>query len=434
MKARWICRNDQDTGHAKEIVFLSLLVILFFSGPHLSSRDILSLAYISPMVSHSAGQAQPSKRKSEKDTGSGQTSLNGTYKDAGGDPGINLSQAAPAILDIYWVCLKNHGGRGMLTWAGCLNAARWMLNVMAYEQLLKTNPRIGSALTFSQMLFITMTSLPSFLVWKPRSIIPRLKPRQVPLYNWAIQVAALISGSLMNNWVFAFNVPLTVQIVFRSAGLPVSMLIGWFVLQRRYSILQVTSVFMVSVGVILATLSRPSSNKTESSHDIRQYTTGITMLFASLFLTGFLGLLQERTYKKYGPCWQEGVFYTHFLSLPIFLFLASDVKRGFRGLSSPRTGTDAVLSASPYIILAVNLVSQLICVSAVNRLSSQVSSVSTNIVLTARKATSLCLSVWWFGNGWNWQLGAGAGMVFLGSSLFTVGGAKAKEDAKPKKE
>ncbi|KAF4586154.1 golgi uridine diphosphate-N- acetylglucosamine transporter [Pleurotus pulmonarius] len=375
------------------------------------------------MVSYSPGQAQSSKRKSGNGAGSGRTSLNGTLKDVVGDPGIKLSQAAPAVLDIYWVVSMLLGG--------CC------ANVMAYEQLLKTNPRIGSALTFSQMLFITMTSLPSFLVRKPHSIIPRLKPRQVPLYNWAIQVAALTSGSLMNNWVFAFNVPLTVQIVFRSAGLPVSMLIGRFVLQRRYSFLQVTSVFMVSVGVILATLSRPSSGKTESSHDIRQYSIGITMLFASLFLTGFLGLLQERTYKKYGPCWQEGVFYTHFLSLPIFLFLASDVKSGFHGLSSPRSGTDAVLSVSPYIILAVNLVSQLICVSAVNRLSSQVSSVSTNIVLTARKATSLCLSVWWFGNGWNWQLGAGAGMVFLGSSLFTVGGdkgAKTKEDVKPKKE
>ena len=27
-------------------------------------------------------------------------------------------------------------------------------------------------------------------------------------------------------------------------------------------------------------------------------------------VTGMLGLLQERTYAKYGPCWREGVFYT----------------------------------------------------------------------------------------------------------------------------
>lgn len=54
----------------------------------------------------------------------------------------------------------------------------------------------------------------------------------------------------------------------------------------------------------------------------------------------------------------------------------------------------------------------------------QVSSVSTNLVLTTRKALSLCFSVWWFGSGWNTQLGIGAAMVFVGSLLFTVAGDK----------
>lgn len=49
-----------------------------------------------------------------------------------------------------------------------------------------------------------------------------------------------------------------------------------------------------------------------------------------------------------------------------------------------------------------------------------VSSVSTNLVLTIRKAISLCFSVWWFGNQWNIEVGVGAGMVFLGSMLYTV--------------
>ena len=34
------------------------------------------------------------------------------------------------------------------------------------------------------------------------------------------------------------------------------------------------------------------------------------MLTISLLLTGILGLLQEKTYTIYGPCWREGVFYT----------------------------------------------------------------------------------------------------------------------------
>lgn len=48
--------------------------------------------------------------------------------------------------------------------------------------------------------------------------MPLLNPRQVPLSQWALQVLVLTAGSLLNNWAFAFHVPLSVQIVFRSAG------------------------------------------------------------------------------------------------------------------------------------------------------------------------------------------------------------------------
>ena len=45
---------------------------------------------------------------------------------------------------------------------------------------------------------------------------------------------------------------------------------------------------------------------------------------------------------------------------------------------------------------------------------------------------SLCLSVWWFGNEWNPQLACGAGMVFVGSLLYTYASnsAPAKEKEK----
>ena len=66
----------------------------------------------------------------------------------------------------------------------------------------------------------------------------------------------------------------------------------------------------VSAGVVLATLSRPSSTKVSDDVDIGRYTIGVAMLTFSLLLTGILGVLQERTYTKYGPHWKEGVFYT----------------------------------------------------------------------------------------------------------------------------
>ncbi|KAG6903281.1 hypothetical protein C0995_000176 [Termitomyces sp. Mi166 len=306
-----------------------------------------------------------SERKSSPDDhiGSNEASLKFNGKDSSVDTGFSAAQAVPVVLDYYFAL--------SLVLGGCC------ANVWAYEQLLMLNPRIGSALTFSQMLFITLQSLPTFLVFQKGQWIPRLKPRHVPLHQWAFQVVVLLTGTLFNNWAFAYSVPLTLLIVFRSAGLAVSMLFGIVFLKKRYSIMQITSVMTVTVGVVLATLSKPKATSTstkstiQTSEDMQKYLIGVTMLVTSLFLTAFLGMLQEKTYKKYGPCWKEGVFYT------------------------------------------------------------QVSSVSTNLVLTARKALSLCISVWWFNIGWNAQLGIGAGMVFLGSALFSMG---SNANAKAKKE
>lgn len=288
------------------------------------------------------------------------------------------------------------------------------------------------------MLFITMQSLPSFLTFPKDSWIPRLKPRHVPLRSWALQVLVLTSGSLMNNWVFAFSVPLTIQIVFRSAGESYVYPYYWFLIlnytsrpgsvngvriprheqevfiipdgtfQSRIPMclglipISQAAVAVVSTGVILATLSRPSSPKsTDVPVDVGRYTMGIAMLTFSLFLTATLGVLQERTYTKYGPHWKEGVFYTvsltipttlrasgaltsgvrvrsqHCLSLPIFLLFVSDLKRGFRGLAEPASlapfTEDSLGSFAPYVpyaVLVANMITQLACVSGVNQLSA----------------------------------------------------------------
>ena len=57
----------------------------------------------------------------------------------------------------------------------------------------------------------------------------------------------------------------------------------------------------------------------------------------------------------------------HFLSLPFFAFLGRDIKQGLSSLSSPQSTTSTVTS---FMILAANLITQLVCVSGVNRLTS----------------------------------------------------------------
>jgi UDP-xylose/UDP-N-acetylglucosamine transporter B4 len=94
------------------------------------------------------------------------------------------------------------------------------------------------------------------------------------------------------------------------------MLFGWLVRRKTYTVGQVVSVLLVTVGVVLSALSRPSSS-TSAPTDTKQYLVGIVMLVVSLLLSGWLGMLQEQTYEKYGPQWKEGIFYTvAFFALP----------------------------------------------------------------------------------------------------------------------
>ncbi|KAF8507968.1 UAA-domain-containing protein [Hysterangium stoloniferum] len=318
-----------------------------------------------------------------------------------------------------------------LVFGGCCTNA-WSLEV-----LLKQGSNIGSALTFSQMTFIAAQGLPSFIIFKTKdnhsSWIPRLKPRAIPLSTWLVQVILMVCTSLLNNWAFSYNVPLTVQIVVRSSGelylqpytpsfclgLAVSMLFGYFTLSKSYTLSQIVTSLITS-GVVLATLSGPSSSsKSVDVKDLWRYSMGVSMLVLGSLLTGYYGTLQERTYKQYGPHWKEGVFYTHLFSLPTFLFLRSDIQRGLSSLSHTSSGTLGPIPY-PYIILSLNLVMQLVCTSSVNRLSSSVSSVSINLILTTRKALSLCISVWWFGNSWDKRLVLGASVVFIGTILYTL--------------
>ncbi|KZT39354.1 UAA transporter [Sistotremastrum suecicum HHB10207 ss-3] len=315
-----------------------------------------------------------------------------------------------------------------LVFGGCCT------NAFTWEQLLRQSSSVGTALTVSQMTFISLQRLPSFIIFTPiKGGIPwpRLKPRAIPIYAWFLQVTVLAGASVLNNRAFLYNVPVTIQIIFRSAGLVISMIFGYLFLKKRYNIFQIASVLLVSVGVVVATLSRPASGPAKGHESPERYAMGITFLVCSSLLTGIQGMLQEQTYSKYGPHWQEGLFYTNLLAIPLFMPFWPSILTGLRALARS-TGTSKnspIELALSFVPLVVNLCTQLFCVAGVNQLTSRVSSVSTNLVLTSRKAVSLMISVWWFGSGWNAQLGLGASMVFLGSIFYALSG----QASKPKK-
>lgn len=80
---------------------------------------------------------------------------------------------------------------------------------------------------------------------------------------------------------------------------------------------------IITVGIVLATLSAPRRPPTKSAKSLtattsqseylsekQQYIAGIGLLSLALFLSAWLGIWQERTYRQYGKQWREGLFYS----------------------------------------------------------------------------------------------------------------------------
>lgn len=156
----------------------------------------------------------------------------------------------------------------------------------------------------------------------------------------------------------------------------------------RYNLLQIISVLLVTGGVTLSTLAAGHKGGMGLNSDMYgQYLIGISLLLLSLVVSGFMGLWQEGTFRACGKAsWKESLFYTHSLSLPLFLLF-------FRSLHAQIL--DAVRTPDFGLPLLANALTQIVCIAGVNRLTTRVSSVAVTLTLAVRKAASLALSIAW---------------------------------------
>ncbi|EUC66278.1 UAA transporter family protein [Rhizoctonia solani AG-3 Rhs1AP] len=310
----------------------------------------------------------------------------------------------------------------------------------------------------------------------------RFRPLKIPLSRWIVQVVLFLVTSLLNNAAFKYRIPMAVHIIFRSAGLVVNLLLG-LTLGKKYARNQILSVILVTAGVALSTASSLSHKRPKYISDGDFHTTsftqdhliGLSLLTLALVLSSLMGLAQERTYAQFGRHWQEGMFYLHFLALPMFALpgiggdLVQQVK--IANASPPVTiaghvqnlvGSPVFRPAGPlgarpvglfypilerimafplfsitlpsfYVPLAVNVFTQFLCVGGVHRLTSQVSSLTVTLVLVVRKAVSLWISVVLVGGNrgdvWLW---GGAMAVVLGTVLYSLDQGRPGEKIKEK--
>jgi len=236
---------------------------------------------------------------------------------------------------------------------------------------------------------------------------------------------------------FAYKIPMTLHIIFRSGSLIANMLLGVLLLRKRYSMSQVTSIFLVTAGVLITTFSTVSS-KSASTEDATssQQILGVGILTFALFMAAFLGIVQEVTYSKYGKHWREGLFYTHALSLPFFLLFARDISEQIN-LYANSESTNLPGAANTlldyigltnvpklFFYLLLNISTQYFCVSGVQRLSSLSTALTLNLVLTIRKMVSIIFSVLYFKQPVNMNFIIGTALAFSGTFIYSMASIK----------
>ncbi|ORX47883.1 hypothetical protein BCR36DRAFT_330063 [Piromyces finnis] len=333
-----------------------------------------------------------------------------------------------------------------LVFGGCC------FNVITLESILKIQKSCGRLITLIQFIFIACEGLIHNIRFhnpiKEKTFPISLKQRKAPLYKWFLMVALFFISSVLNNLVFEFHISIPIHIIFRSSSIIMNMIMSWLILKKRYSLQQILAICIVTVGLIITTLSSAKDKgKAETQEkDFKKWIMGIIILVISSFTGSLMGIYQEYMFKKYPGTWKECLFYNHLLSVPIFmLFLPQLKEQWYLFQTSPknRIGYYLPIPLLPsyisnikiqgvWLLVIANIITQYICVSGVQKLSSICSSVTLNLILNVRKFISLLISVIFFKNPFSKMSWFGSIFVFAGVIWYVKASDMLKKKEKTK--
>jgi UDP-xylose/UDP-N-acetylglucosamine transporter B4 len=291
-----------------------------------------------------------------------------------------------------------------------------------------------------------------------------------------IYTAYFASVNLLNNWAFAYKISVPLHIILRSGGPVASMIVGYAYNGRRYSRGQILAVALLTAGVAAAALAdaqaKGQSIEIGTSSDVTLMTTatGFSILALAMILSAFQGIYADRLYGTYGrDHWKEALFYSHTLSLPLFLTsypqllsqwrvvastpsVLSTLSHGNSSQSSSsmlnhnlfsvmaaaqkHKSIESVLDKIPIQLayLLMNALTQYVCIRGVHLLSAKSSSLTVTVVLNIRKLVSLLLSIYLFGNDLASGVLVGAVLVTIGGGLYGFEGARLRKTSLKKTE
>ncbi|XP_064399731.1 UDP-xylose and UDP-N-acetylglucosamine transporter-like [Halichondria panicea] len=305
-----------------------------------------------------------------------------------------------------------------LVFLGCCS------NVVFLELIIKDDPGAGNIITFFQFLFVSLEGV-VFV-----SHFFRVRP-VIPIRKYIFMVMFYFFVSIVNNYALNFNVPLPLHMIFRSGSLVANMVMGILILKKSYSASKYVAVFMIFVGISLATFASAQYMNGESSDEgtssetsytsIVTMTIGIVMLLTALFGSARMGIFQELLYKEHGKHPREAMFYTHALPLPAFLILGTNIWSRIISFSAsePISLVYTLTIPKMWFYVICNCITQYVCIRGVFVLTTECPSLIVTLVVTLRKFVSLVFSIFYFNNPFTITHWLATLLVFSGTALFT---------------
>eukprot|EP00054_Salpingoeca_dolichothecata_P028965 m.224126 g.224126 ORF g.224126 m.224126 type:complete len:322 (-) comp26358_c0_seq4:1251-2216(-) len=314
------------------------------------------------------------------------------------------------------------------TWLVCLiTIVTGCVNVLSYETIIKQVRGAGDLITLAQFIFITIEGFFGFYLTHQRT--------SVPLWEYALLATGFLLSSIFVNLAPGYGIPMPFLIVFRSAGLVCTMVVSMILLNKSYPRLKILAVIVMSAGVCACAFISNKKSSDDASYESQSI--GIGLLVAGQILGTLLGIRQEVLRDRYQDISsKESLFFLHLFSLPAFLVITRNINQHVTEFSASAPWSIPVFGDIPYLwpVLIANILFQYMCISHVFVLTTSVSSLTLNFVLTLRKFCSLVISVFWFNNPFLISHWFGALAVFTGSFFFVYADHKPKNEEKAKEE
>lgn len=234
----------------------------------------------------------------------------------------------------------------------------------------------------------------------------------VPLTDYFI-----VSLSYLSAMVFSFTalnyMSYPMQALGKSCKMIPVMLMGIVIRRRRYSIRDYACVLLVTIGV--ATFSWKSKKSTVPTSPL-----GFALLFASLFMDGVTGPLQERLVARHKPSTHELMFWQNICSVAWLTVACILTGEGVRAISFITRYPSTVMDMMAFSV--VSALGQNFIFYTVRNFNALI----VTTITTTRKMFTVLLSIFLYNHAMVTRQWLGLLLVFLAITWEAVAKQKAK--------